>query len=336
MSTTTIDNKAIWSALGSRLNKDNPVFESAVAKACTENLWFTPEHCWQALSYWQTALSKDALIQFASDYTAVDSPKRVGLIMAGNIPLVGLHDLLCVTLMGHTALVKLSSDDKILMQTIIDQLLDIEPQFKSQVEVSEQLPKSIDAVIATGSDTSYRYFEQYFKHVPHLLRKNRKSLAVLDGRESSEQLSALASDIFSYFGLGCRNVSLLFVPQDYDLPHLIDHFEDYAYMKDHNRFANNYTYHKALYLMNQQAHLDNDFILIKEERDLKVPLGCLYVSRYSDTAEVDKFISEHKDDIQCTVGKNYKQSDVDFGQTQSPQLQDFADKVDSMTFLGNL
>jgi hypothetical protein len=256
--------------------------------------------------------------------------------MAGNLPLVGFHDLLVVLLSGNAATVKLSSDDKSLMGHFIAVIMSQSPELEQRIKLNDTLSKSLDAVIATGNNNSYRYFEYYFKGIPHVLRKNRKSIAVLQGDETETEIAQLADDVFSYFGLGCRNVSLIFIPRSMDIVKIIDGFESYHELRNHNRYANNYTYHKALLLMNKDEHLDNGFALIRENRDLNAPLACVYYSYYDELSEVHDFIENKREDIQCVVGKNLKLDTIDLGCTQSPNLQDFADNIDTFKFLESL
>ena len=222
------------------------------------------------------------------------------------------------------------------MTYFINKIKSQSAELEQTIIISDTIPKSLDAVIATGNNNSYRYFEYYFKDIPHVLRKNRKSCAVLKGDETEDELKLLAVDIFSYFGLGCRNVSLVFIPRSMDIVKIIDAFEDFHELRNHNRYANNYTYHKALLLMNKDEHLDNGFTLIRECRELNAPLACLYYSYYDNVSEAYSFIEENTEDIQCVVGKNLKLKSVGLGSTQSPNLQDFADNIDTFRFLETL
>lgn len=308
--------------------------DSVIAKACYENAWFTPEHCWLAIESWLKVLDRQNL-SFFLNYPEIENSNEIGIIMAGNIPLVGFHDLLMVLISGHKALVKMSSDDKALMGYFL-QMFKKHAVFSDRIEIVDSLPKQMDAVIATGSNNSYRYFEYYFRDIPHVLRRNRRSVAVLEGSESAADLQLIAQDALLYFGLGCRNVSLLFMPENMDITKVIDAFEGFAHFKDHNKHHNNYTYHKALFLMNQEQHLDNGFLLFKEEQSLNAPLGTLFYSRYHDKKEIQAFLTAEKENIQCIVGKNSKQYEVVFGESQFPDIQDFADKVDTMKFLTEL
>jgi len=319
--------------LGSLLTPDNEELNAAISRTYVENNWLTRENYAMSLTQWANNLKSDKLQRFASSYTYCNSPKKVGVIMAGNIPMVGFHDLLCVLLNGHHALIKPSSDDKYVMLYLAKKLAEL--GLESRLSVVERLDK-LDAVIATGSNNSFRYFEHYFRNVPSLLRKNRKSLAVLTGEETAEDLDALADDVFKYFGLGCRNVSLVFLPRDMNISDVLDHFMKYKDFENHNKYANNYTYHRALLLMNQEQHLDTGFSLPKERTSLHAPLACIHYAYYDSITEVESFLSENQEEIQCVVGNYSDVATVALGQAQNPELQDFADGVDTLYFLENL
>jgi hypothetical protein len=319
--------------LGTLLTEDNEELQAATNRTYVENNWLTNDNYTQSLAHWSASLSKDNLSKFAKPYHYSDNTKRVGIIMAGNIPMVGFHDLLCVLLSGHHAVVKPSSDDKYVILYIAKVLR--AKGLDTRLSIVERL-NTIDAVIATGSNTSFRYFELYFKHIPSLLRKNRKSLAILSGKESGEELDALADDVFQYFGLGCRNVSLILIPREMDITRVLDHFMKYKELANHNKYANNYTYHRALLLMNQEQHLDTGFALPKERMSLQAPLACIHYAHYDKSAEVDNFLSENREDIQCIVGNYSSVANVALGSAQMPDLQDFADGIDTMSFLDDL
>ncbi|MFT5820218.1 MAG: hypothetical protein ACI8ZM_001457 [Crocinitomix sp.] len=259
-------------------------------------------------------------------------PKSIALIMAGNIPLVGFHDFLAVFLSGNKSVIKLSSDDKHLFPAIIHILSLFDPTITEWVEIKEYKLEGFDGVIATGSDNSANYFHSYFGKYPHVIRKNRTSIAVLNGKETKEELIQLGHDIFTYFGLGCRNVSQVWIPQDFEVNRLYDAFFQFNDIVNHNKYANNYDYNKAVYLMNLQEMLDNGFLLLKEDQQLNSPLGMLHYARYNDVNEVKEFITENKEKIQVVVGQDY----VPFGKAQNPDLNDFADGVNTLSFLTTL
>lgn len=296
------------------------------------NGWFTPENVRQSLSAWGRLLKEDNLENWLEPYTFAGTPKRVGLIMAGNIPLVGFHDLLSVVLSGHHAVVKLSSSDQTLLPALLQVLYQFDPELKQQISISAGKLGEIDAVIATGSNNSLNYFESYFGKYPHIFRRNRTSLAVLDGTETMEEMQALGSDIFSYFGLGCRNVSQLFIPQDFELARFFEGIFPYSDIVNHHKYANNYDYNKAIFLMNREEILDNGFLLLKESGDLHSPLGMLYYTRYTDKKEVHDFITSQQENLQAIVGRDY----IPFGKAQAPELWDYADGIDTMEWLREL
>ena len=277
-------------------------------------------------------LQADKLKEWTEKYNFENvSPKVVGVIMAGNIPLVGFHDLLSVLISGHFAAVKPSSDDQFLTKIMVDWIVEIEPRFKKNIELRDKLTE-IDAVIATGSDNTARYFEYYFKDIPSIIRKNRTSVAILKGKESPKELEALGEDIFSYYGLGCRNVSKVFTPKGYDLRDAFPHFETYSEVVNHNKYRNNYDYYKSIYLVNKTPHLDTGFLLVNSTDDLVSPTSVLYHQEYDSIENLQTILDSKKDKIQCIVGKDF----IPFGKAQRPELWDYADDVDTMEFLAGL
>lgn len=315
---------------------ESQTFNALIAQLHIYNGWFTESMVRKAIGEWAESLQQKNLEKWVEQYPLINersSSKTVAIIMAGNIPMVGFHDLLCVLLSGNKALIKLSSDDDKLIPFIILHLVnEIEPSLKNKIKIAEGKLESFDAVIATGSDNSSRYFEYYFGKYPHIIRKNRTSVAVLTGNESDEELQLLGNDIFDYFGLGCRNVSKLFVPADFDLNRFFKAVYSYKEMVNHKKYGNNYDYNKAVYLMNRDDLLENGFLLLKEDKSLHSPLAMLFYERYESEKKVNDFIEQNKEKIQCVVGKN----GIPFGTSQSPQLWDFADGVDTMEFLTGL
>lgn len=295
------------------------------------NGWFVPKNIYQAIGALASLLDNKKLEDWVSSYNYALSPQKVGIIMAGNIPLVGFHDFLAVLISGHKAVIKLSSDDSRLLPVLISELINYNSALKDRIQVVEQL-KEVDAVIATGSNNSALYFEKYFGKYPHIIRKNRTSIAVVDGTETTEELNLLGTDIFSYFGLGCRNISKVFIPKDFDLDRLFNGVYSFADIVNHKKYANNYDYYKAIYLMNQEKILENGFLLTKETSELHSPLAVLYYQRYNDLKEVTDFIAEHQEQLQVVVGKGF----VPFGCAQNPALTDYADGVDTLSFLEKL
>jgi hypothetical protein len=299
-----------------------------------QNPWFAAESVRLAISNLSRTLTAEALLEWIKSYPLPKETKTVAIVAAGNIPFVGFHDLMCVLLAGHRALIKLSSKDAFLMNFVIEKLKTIEDGFADRVIVAEQL-KNFDAVIATGSDNTSRYFEYYFGKYPHIIRKNRTSVGILDGNEDPETLAALGFDVFSYFGLGCRNVSKLFVPMDFRFDQLFPAWEKYQPIIHHHKYCNNYDYQKAILLVNQQPFLDNGFVLVQESDRLVSPISVVYFERYSDLTQLRERLSTVQDKIQVIEG-NQSVCDVPFGKSQQPQLEDYADKVDTMKFLSGL
>ena len=296
------------------------------------NPWFTKENIENALSAWQEQLSADMLSAWLSPYKLKElaSQKKVLIIMAGNIPLVGFHDFLTVLILGHKVAVKMSSTDNVLLKVIIEKLISIAPEFKDSISfIDEVKNRKFDGVIATGSDNSAQYFEYYFKGAKKIIRKNRRSVAVLDGSESKAELAGLAHDVFAYFGLGCRNVSKLFLPKGFDLDNLFKAFYPYSYVVEHKKYGNNYDYNKAIFLMGSNKLVENGFLLMKEDKSLLSPTAMLYYEYYNDMHTVEQFIKENAEQLQCVVSKK----ELPLGHTQKPNLWDYADGVDTIDFL---
>lgn len=311
-------------------------FETLTQKAINGNSWFTPQHIENAFEAWSQVLIRAKIEEWLQPYSFTHSPKKVGLVLAGNVPLVGFHDVLSTLISGNQALVKCASQDAVLIKASIEALAEHAPQLASQVTWVDRLT-DFDAVIATGSDNTSRYFEYYFAKHPHIIRKNRVSVALLNGKESDEELKALGNDIFTYYGLGCRNVAKVFVPENYDLPQLIPHFEPFEKVLDHHKYQNNYDYNKSIYLVNREQHLDNGFLLLKETKDLVSPISVLFVERYKNEAQLSLNLASMQDKIQCIVSQNgaYDGS-IPFGEAQKPELWDYADGVDTLDFLCSL
>ena len=304
-----------------------------IRQAEIQNAWFTQQQVHLSIAAWAKALTKKQLRNWLTPYKILSMPKKdVAVIMAGNIPLVGFHDFLCVLIPGHKVIGKLSSNDNLLLPFMAEELIKIHPGFEDKIEFTKgRLPK-FDIVIATGSNNTARYFEYYFKDKPHIIRKNRNSVAILTGTESKAELEALGEDVFRYFGLGCRNVSKLFIPEDYDVDDFFKamfKFKDYIH---HHKYANNYDYNKAVYLMSSVKLLDNGFLLLKEDKQFSSPIGTLFYEKYTSIKELEITLRERHEEIQCTVG-NEDFAEVNFGQTQNPKLSDYADGVDTLEFL---
>jgi hypothetical protein len=299
------------------------------------NPWFTKENIDKALNAWHEQLKLDMFTTWLSPYKLkeVAFPKKVLIIMAGNIPLVGFHDFLTVLISGHKVVIKMSSTDNVLLRLLIDKLISIAPEFKERISfIDEVKNRKFDAVIATGSDNSAKYFEYYFKGAKKIIRKNRRSVAVLDGSESDIELQGLANDVFAYFGLGCRNVSKLFLPKGFDLDRLFKAFYSYSYMAKHKKYGNNYDYNKAIFLMGNNNLIENGFLLMKEDKSLLSPVAMLYYEFYKDIHSLERFLEENAEQLQCVVSKK----DIPFGNTQKPNLWDYADGVDTVEFLRDI
>lgn len=313
-------------------------FSKKLKEAEYQNPWFTPENLNHSLKYWASVLTKDNLEQWTSQYSFSTSPKKVGIIMAGNIPMVGFHDLLSVSLSGNDALVKTSSKDKILMEFIIDFLSDQSSDFITSIQKVDRL-EGHDAIIATGSNNTARYFEYYFGKIPRIIRKNRTSVAVLKGDETPEDLKELAKDIFQYFGLGCRNVTKIYIPKNFNTDLLFESFMDWKEVIHHTKYGNNYDYNRTVYLMSKENQfLDNNFVILKQSKDFHSPIGVIYYEFYEDLEKLEQELDSHKDGIQCIVGRAFPTNDiqVDFGKTQYPALTDYADGVNVMEFLESI
>lgn len=306
------------------------------------NAWFTEENVRNVISEISAALDQKALTQWLSIYkkelSENSTPKRVAVIMAGNIPLVGFHDMLCVLMSGNVFVGKLSSDDNLLLPFIAKILIAIEPEFAQYIEFTSGQLKNMEAVIATGSDNTARYFDYYFGKYPHIIRKNRNSVAVLTGEESINDLRLLGKDIFQYFGLGCRNVSKLFVPKGYTFDTFYQSIFEYQNIVNNNKYGNNYDYNRTVYLMsNHPSLLDNNFLLLKEDEHYASPIGVLFFEYYDTMDDLSKRLEADKEQIQCVVSNSaVLKNAIPFGEAQCPQLTDYADGVDTMKFLVEL
>lgn len=324
----------IFVELGARLQSlPHDELKMVQSQAQNENNWFTEESFELALKGLIHMLEETKIRQWVSNYNIPGAnAMKIGVVMAGNIPMVGFHDLLCVLISGHKALVKLSSQDTILMRWIFSMLRDISAELGAQLEEVDRL-NSADAFIATGSDNTARYFKYYFGEKPHIIRQNRTSVAILDGNEKPEDFENLGKDIFAYFGLGCRNVSKLFVPEGYSFNRLYEAFEHFEPVIHHHKYRNNYDYNKSIYLVNKHAHLDNGFLLITESEELVSPISVLYYQVYKSYADLETELAAQTDKIQCIVSNAGKESHVPMGQAQCPEIWDYADGVDTMNFL---
>lgn len=321
----------LMSKLGSYLQKkDDAQLNQIKKKAFEKNKWFTEEFIETSLQNISSQyLDEEKLKTWVHHYRLDDniSPKKIGIVMAGNIPLVGFHDFLSAFITGHHQHIKFSEKDNVLLKHIIEKLVEWNNEVSHVVTISERL-NDCDAYIATGSNNSSRYFTFYFGKYPSIIRKNKTSVAVLSGHESLDQLIGLAADIHTYFGLGCRNVTKIFVPEGYDFIPLLNAFKKYNYFSDHTKYRNNYDYNLALLIMNSKYYMTNESIILVENENIFSPVSQLHYSFYNDKNALDIELKK-QEDIQCIVGENY----IPFGHTQQPVLIDYADGKDTMEFL---
>jgi hypothetical protein len=324
----------LLSRLGEYIQSDNIEWQEAKEKASRENGWFIAEFIEFSVKNIATIfLQKEALTNWANLYhfqSITPDPKKVGIVMAGNIPLVGFHDFLCVFISGHIAHIKASSKDETLIKHLVSVMMKWNNEIEDLVIFSTML-KSCDAYIATGSNNSAGYFEYYFAKYPHIIRRNRTSVAVLTGKETNEDLDKLADDVYLYFGLGCRNVTKLYVPEGYDFIPLLNAFRKYNYLADHHKYKNNYDYNLAILLLNKKFYMSNESLLLSEDSSLFSPISQLNYEFYTDN---DKLLGslQQNENLQCIAGKDF----TPFGTTQKPSLTDYADGVDTMKFLATL
>lgn len=328
-------NKEYKSIANSLTEKDYLFFEEIIEKSFFENPWFTIQNIHYAIKEWAECLSHKNLEIWLSAYKNMfraDPPKVIGVVIAGNIPLVGFHDFLCVILSGNKYLGKLSSSDKYLLPTLAKLLVKLVPNCDHLISFTENKLENFDAIIATGSNNSARYFEYYFGKYPHIIRKNRNGVAVVSGTE--ESLKDLGADIFSYFGLGCRNVSKIYVPKGFDFKPFLKSMDIYEELQNHHKYNNNYDYNKSILLINCIAHYDAGFLLVKEDAQISSPISVLHYEYYTDIENLNKQLSNEKELIQCIVSEvDGIENSVKFGESQKPKLWDYADGIDTMEFL---
>ncbi|MBN4081582.1 acyl-CoA reductase [bacterium AH-315-C07] len=302
-----------------------------------KNGWFTRESVRYSYQSMATMLNESNVNEWFKSWEEKyqdTPPLNIGIVMAGNIPMVGVHDLLCVLASGNRAIIKLSSKDEQLIPCLIKKLISLKPEMKDRIKLVDKLA-NMDAAIATGSNNSARYFEYYFRKFPHIIRKNRTSVAVLNGHESEADLTTLGNDIFRYFGLGCRNVTKLFVPENYTFDKFFEAMSSWsAILQNHNKYMNNYDYNRAILLMNGTVHLDNNCLLLTENEQLFSPMACMYYEGYKNEKDLHTKISAIHNQIQCIVSKDQWFADsIPLGVTQEPGLSDYADNVNTMEFL---
>ena len=307
-------------------------FEKLINNQQFTNPWFTPENVRMAIKAIAMELTEENLTKWTDNYPDLESSDSCGVVavvMAGNIPLAGFHDYLSVLISGNDLIAKTSSKDPELIMSVHEILCGINSGFAKKVTFSDSHISGFDCVIATGSDNSSRYFEYYFGKYPHIIRKNRNSIALIEGDESYHDLKNLGSDVFSYFGLGCRNVSKIYIPEGYDLSRIISSWKDYSKIADHHKYANNYDFNKAVYLVNKTRFIDAGFLLMKEDQEISSPVSVLHFEYYKSFEIVLRKTETMKDKIQCVVNKR----SVPFGEAQMPHLWDYADGVDTLEFL---
>jgi len=307
-------------------------FNLAIEREIFHNGWFTEELVRLSLLNLANWLNEKTLEDWLSNYPTAEKNKTIAVIMAGNIPLVGFHDFICVLFSGYTIQIKLSSEDNRLFRFIYQALLDIDPRFEHKIQLADGKLSSFDAVIATGGSASIVHFKSFFSKVPHLFRGNRSSVAILTGNETNEELCSLGEDLFLYFGRGCRNVSHLLLPKGYSLNTIFEQIISYSAVINNKKYGNNYDYHKTIHLMNLENFLDNNFVLLKESHALHAPIGMIYYHYYEDLAEITSYLEIHKEEIQCIIGNVYQA----FGSSQQPQIDDYADNLNTMDWLHNL
>ncbi len=323
-------------ALGNLQSEGSPALTEIIQSAHHHNAWFTPQNMEQALQANLRLLDEEKLTGWLRDYASEfqeDNPKTVGLVLAGNIPMVGFHDVLSCLIAGFSVQIKTSSDDKQLIPWLLSELIRIEPAFGPKIALVDRL-SNFDLIIATGSNNTSRYFEYYFQKVPHIIRRNRNSVAVLSGEESADELKQLGHDIFDYFGLGCRNVSKIFFPKNYQYATFFEAIESFAPIANHFKYHNNYDYNKAIYLVNGDKHLDNGFLLLKEDERIASPLAVVYYEEYDELNAVEARLQAEQSSIQCAVSKlDLPISPTSFGESQRPGLSDYADGINILDFL---
>jgi hypothetical protein len=324
--------------LGKFMANPDQDFISIIESAQSKNGWFTAQSIDKALQSLSNMLILSDLEIWLSNINPTNAPKKIGLILAGNIPLVGFHDVITVLATGNIALIKMSSSDDQLLPALLKKLISFEPAFSNRIEYTERL-KDFDAIIATGSNNTGRYFDYYFGKVPNIIRKNRNSVAILNGQETTEELTALGHDIFDFFGLGCRNISKIYFPKDYPIKNFFEGIESYQPIINHFKYNNNYDYNKSIYLVNGVHHYDNGFLLVKADENLVSPLAVLFYAEYTDLKEIEASLTLQENQIQCVITNadlDIQKNKIAFGQSQNPKLWDYADDIDTLAFLGGL
>ena len=314
--------------------KDKPDL-NFLEKVKQSNQWFIPEFVLRSMDGILKFLDAGKIEEWISAYRIKEgSPRKVGIIMAGNIPFVGFHDLLSVILSGHHAVIKTSHQDTVLSGWVVDMLFNIDPGFKSIITLSDRM-KNTDALIATGSDNSARFFRYYFINIPSIIRYNRSSIGIIKGEEHKNTLNSLADDIFLYFGLGCRNVSKLFIPKGYKIETLLSSLKNYRFLAKHKGYLHNYLYQKAINSVSETFYIDGEFCILKRTNEFISPISVIYFEEYENENQLYGMIEAQKNRIQCIISNDYPNSILP-GKSQYPELWDYSDNVDTMEFLTNL
>ncbi len=313
-------------------------FKKIIKTSYEKNAWFTEENVSNAITSICESLKEKNIKKWIEPYIKKFNNKKIskrgGVVMAGNIPVVGFHDFLCVLISGNTFVGKLSSQDPKLVPAIAEVIIDIEPEFKNKIEFTDKELTDFDIIIATGSDNTSRYFEYYFGKYPNIIRKNRNGVAVISGNETQDELRLLGLDIFTYFGLGCRNVSKIFVPKAYSFDKFFEAVKSFENVINNYKYRNNYDYYKSIYLINKTAHLDNGFLMLKEDKGFSSPISVLYFEYYDHKTALNNLLKINADKIQCLISNDKEiNSCIPSGTSQSPQLWDYADGIDTMEFL---
>lgn len=321
--------------LGEKINQvSHAELHEILENVKNQNPWFTEDNVKLSLTGIAKFLTETNLEKWTSSYELNPKEvKKIGVAMAGNIPLAGFHDFLSILISGHQLIAKLSSQDSILIKWLTNILISIEPEFSSSIIFQERL-NHVDAMIATGSDNTARYFEYYFRKVPHIIRKNRSSCGIILGEESGEELKVLGQDVFTYFGLGCRNVSKLYVPEGYNFIGMLDSWSSYQNIIHHHKYCNNYDYQKSILLVNGNTFLDTGYVLVTENEALVSPISTIYYETYTNQTDLSQKLDRHREKLQCLVSAKawYKES-VSFGKAQLPDVWEYADHVDTLAFL---
>ncbi len=319
-------------ALAGKPGKFTSITQQLIENQQIKNPWFTSGNVKMAVSAIADELTMDKLTNWCSSYPALNndiSPGNAGVVMAGNIPLAGFHDFLCVLISGNRIIAKKSSKDPDLIELIADIIISVNPGFRNMISLTNSKISDFDMVIATGSDNSSRYFEYYFGKYPNIIRKNRNSIAIIDGTESDLELKYLGTDVFSYFGLGCRSISKIYLPEDYDIRQITSKWNDFSGLVNHNKYANNYDFYKAVFLLNKEKFTDTGFLLLRVNNSLSSPVSVLNYEYYKTDTELYSGIDSIRDKIQCITGHGH----IPFGRAQIPSLGDYADGIDTIEFL---